>query len=196
MRFAVCREKVLLLRKQGVHFMRRASRRFRLDDEMPELRSEKGQSSKLFPACQAQLLPLWHNRRLLALHGLSPALPAPGGSADRPERLPARPHSHRRHDHTVRLYVHRVAEEGAQRLFIKVFDNSVNKWSAMAILTMITFLRKLQAIAITSAVAMAAAAGGFFALGDRVAYSRESAALSSSPTIKVTGDVTASLVPD
>ncbi len=67
----------------------------------------------------------------------------------------------------------------------------------MAILNMDNFSsRKLQAIAITSAVAMAAAAGGFFALGDRVAYSRESAALSSSPTIKVTGDVTASLVPD
>src|SRR5688500_18308258 len=59
--------------------------------------------------------------------------------------------------------------------------------------------RKLQAMAIVSAIAVSVAAGAFFALGNPLvpqAYSQESAVLASSPTIKVTGDATASLIPD
>jgi uncharacterized protein YggE len=59
--------------------------------------------------------------------------------------------------------------------------------------------RKLQAVAIVSAIALAAVAGGIFTLGNPFvppAYSQQSAALSSDPTIKVTGDATASLIPD
>jgi uncharacterized protein YggE len=59
--------------------------------------------------------------------------------------------------------------------------------------------RKLQAIAIISAIAVSVAAGAFFALGNPLAqraYSQESAALSPNSSIKVTGDATASLVPD
>lgn len=56
--------------------------------------------------------------------------------------------------------------------------------------------RRLQAIAIISAIVVSTAAGAFFALGNRQAYSQESATLASSPTIKVTGDATTSLVPD
>jgi uncharacterized protein YggE len=59
--------------------------------------------------------------------------------------------------------------------------------------------RKLQAIAIISAIAASVVAGGFFALGNPLVpqvYSLNSAALASSPSIKVTGDATASLVPD
>lgn len=59
--------------------------------------------------------------------------------------------------------------------------------------------RKLQAIAIISAIAVSVAAGAFFAIGSTSipqAYSQQSATLSSSPTIKVTGDAVTSLVPD
>ena len=59
--------------------------------------------------------------------------------------------------------------------------------------------RKLQAIAIISAIAASVVAGGFFALGNPFvpqAYSQSSAALAPSPSIKVTGDATASLLPD
>jgi len=58
---------------------------------------------------------------------------------------------------------------------------------------------KLQAIAIISAIAASVVAGGFFAFGNLLvpqAYSQSSAALASTPSIKVTGEATASLVPD
>lgn len=67
----------------------------------------------------------------------------------------------------------------------------------MGIVTMDNFSsRKLQAIAIISAIAVSAVAGAFFAIGNPQAYSQASAALASSPTIRVTGDATATLVPD
>lgn len=59
--------------------------------------------------------------------------------------------------------------------------------------------RKLQAIAVISAIAVSAAAGALFALGNPLvpqAYSQTPALLSSNPSIKVTGDATTSLVPD
>jgi uncharacterized protein YggE len=79
-------------------------------------------------------------------------------------------------------------------------DNSLNKRTALAIVAMDNFSsRKLQAIAIISAIAVSVVADTFFALGNPMvpqAYSQQSAALSSSPTIKVTGDATTSLIPD
>lgn len=58
---------------------------------------------------------------------------------------------------------------------------------------------KLQAIAVISAIAVSMAAGAFFAFGNPLvsqAYSQSSATLSSSPSIKVTGDATTSIIPD
>lgn len=59
--------------------------------------------------------------------------------------------------------------------------------------------KKLQAIAIISAIAISVGAGAFFAFANYTvptAYSQQSTAISSNPTIRVTGDATTSLVPD
>jgi uncharacterized protein YggE len=80
--------------------------------------------------------------------------------------------------------------------------NFLYKRAALAIARMDnSSSRKLQAIAIISAIAVSVvAASSLFAFGglslNQQAYSQESAAVSGSTTIKVTGDASTALTPD
>src|SRR5437868_8454644 len=85
---------------------------------MHHMRQEKGKQAEHPHSAQEELLPDWHNRRILALYRISTAVSADGRPRDQPKCLPACPDCNCCHDGAVCFHVLCMAEKGSKGVLV------------------------------------------------------------------------------